>query len=53
MEPPLVAISYAVNDETRQANLDALKDAALVVFLQDQQPSQRPETLRRAEALIA
>jgi phosphoglycerate dehydrogenase-like enzyme len=53
MEQPLVAISYAVNDETRQANLDALKDAARVVFLQDQQPSQRLETLRRAEALIA
>jgi phosphoglycerate dehydrogenase-like enzyme len=53
MEQPLVAISYAVNDETRQANLDALRDAARVVFLQDQQPSQRLETLRRAEALIA
>jgi phosphoglycerate dehydrogenase-like enzyme len=53
MEPPLVAIGYAVNDETRQANLDALKDAARVVFLQDQQPSQRLETLRQADALIA
>jgi phosphoglycerate dehydrogenase-like enzyme len=30
-----------------------LRDAARVVFLQDQQPSQRLETLRRAEALIA
>jgi phosphoglycerate dehydrogenase-like enzyme len=53
MEQPLVAISYAVNDATRQANLDALRDEARVVFLQDQQPSQRLETLRRAEALIA
>jgi phosphoglycerate dehydrogenase-like enzyme len=53
MEQPLVAISYAVNDETRQANLDALRDAARVVFLQDQQPSERLETLRRADALIA
>lgn len=53
MEQPLVAISYAVDDETRQANLDALRDAARAVFLQDQQPSQRLETLRRAEALIA
>jgi phosphoglycerate dehydrogenase-like enzyme len=52
MEQPLVAISYAVDDEVRQANLDVLRDEAQVAFLQDQQPSERPETLRRAEALI-
>jgi phosphoglycerate dehydrogenase-like enzyme len=53
MEPPLVAISYAVDDSLREANLDVLSDQAGVVFLQDQQPSQRSGTLRRAEALIA
>jgi phosphoglycerate dehydrogenase-like enzyme len=52
MEQPLVAISYPVDDEVRQANLDVLRDGAQVVFLQDQQPSQRLETLRRAQALI-
>ena len=52
MEQPLVAISYPVNDEAREANLDALRDEARVVFLQDQQPSERLEILRRAEALI-
>jgi len=52
MRQPLVAISYAVDDKVRQANLDVLRDEAQVVFLQDQQPSERLETLHRAEALI-
>jgi phosphoglycerate dehydrogenase-like enzyme len=53
MEQPLVAISYPVNDELRQVNLDVLGDTAQVVFLQDQPPSQQAETLRQAQALIA
>jgi phosphoglycerate dehydrogenase-like enzyme len=52
MEQPLVVISYPVDEELREANRDTLQDAAQVVFLQDQQPSQRLETLRQAEALI-
>jgi len=52
MRQPLVAISYAVDDKVRQANLDVLRDEAQVVFLQDQPPSERLETLHRAEALI-
>jgi len=52
MEQPLVAISYPVDDEVREANLDFLRDGAQVVFLQDQQPSQRLETLARAQALL-
>jgi len=52
MEQPLVAISYPVDDEVREANLDVLRDGAQVVFLQDQQPSERLETLARARALI-
>lgn len=53
MDKPLVAISYPVDDQVRQANLEVLGGTARVVFLQDQPPSQRPETLRQAEALIA
>jgi phosphoglycerate dehydrogenase-like enzyme len=49
---PLVAISYPVTDEVRQANLEVLGDTAQVVFLQGQQPSQQAETLRQAEALV-
>lgn len=52
MRQPLVAISYAVDDKVRQANLDVLRDEAQVVFLQDQPPPERLETLHRAEALI-
>jgi phosphoglycerate dehydrogenase-like enzyme len=52
MEQPLVAITYAVDDGIREANLEVLRDEAQVVFLQDQQPSERLETLGRAEALI-
>ncbi|TCO19602.1 phosphoglycerate dehydrogenase-like enzyme [Kribbella steppae] len=52
MRDPVVAISYAVSDESRVAILDALGDTSYVVFLQDQRPTERMETLRRAEALI-
>lgn len=52
MEQPLVAISYAVDNEVRKVNLDVLSEEAQVVFLQDQRPSEQLETLRRAEALI-
>jgi glycerate dehydrogenase len=53
MDQPLVAIGYAVDDETREANLASLRDRAHVVFLQDQQPSERLATLRRATVLIS
>jgi phosphoglycerate dehydrogenase-like enzyme len=53
MEQPLVAISYPVDDEVREANLDVLGDEAQVVFLQDLQPSERSEMLRPAQALIS
>lgn len=52
MEQPLVAISYAMDNEVRKVNPDVLSDDAQVIFLQDQQPSEQLETLRRAEALI-
>jgi len=52
MEQPLVAISYAVDNKVRAANVDVLSEEAQVLFLQDQQPSEQLETLRRAEALI-
>ncbi len=52
MGQPLVAISYAVDNGVREVNLDVLSDEAQVVFLQDQQPSERLDTLRRADALI-
>lgn len=40
------------DDEVREANLDVLSDEAQVIFLHDQQLSERLETPRRAEALI-
>jgi hypothetical protein len=52
MEQPLVAISYAVDDELRETNLDILSNDTQVAFLQDQQPPERLETLRQAQALI-
>jgi len=52
MREPVVAISYAAGDESRAAILDVLGDTSHVVFLQDQRPSERMETLRRTEALI-
>jgi phosphoglycerate dehydrogenase-like enzyme len=53
MADNVIAISYAVNDELRAANLTAVGDQAQVIFLQDQQPAERAETVRRAQALIA
>jgi phosphoglycerate dehydrogenase-like enzyme len=52
MEQPLVAISYAVDNKVRAANVDVLSEEAQVLFLQDQQPSEQLETLRSADALI-
>jgi len=52
MEQPLVAISYAVDNKVRAANVDVLTEEAQVLFLQDQQPSEQLETLRSADALI-
>jgi phosphoglycerate dehydrogenase-like enzyme len=53
MSHAVVAISSVVNDEVRTATLDVLNDESQVVFLQDQQPAARAETLRDAAVLVA
>jgi phosphoglycerate dehydrogenase-like enzyme len=52
MSDAVVAIGSQVNDEVRTATLDVLNDEARVVFLQDQPPAARAETLRDATVLI-
>jgi hypothetical protein len=47
MEQPLVAISYAVDNKVRAANVDVLSEEAQVLFLQDQQPSEQLEAPTR------
>jgi hypothetical protein len=52
MSDAVVAIGSAVNDEVRTATLDVLNGEAQCVFLQDQPPVARAETLRDATILI-
>lgn len=52
MQQPLVVISYAVDDDSREAILEELRDTARVVFLRDHQSSERLEVLRGADAVI-
>jgi hypothetical protein len=52
MSDAVVAIGSVVADEVRAATLDVLNDEAQVIFLQDQPPRARAETLRDATVLI-